>query len=75
MKIVEIEWVDSCGTYVVWADKDSGSLEPVPIESVGYLWEATKHQVTLVQSLSPEQIGHKFTIPRGCIRKYRVIRK
>lgn len=76
MKIVEIEWVDSCGVVPVWESRDNlGSMTPIPIVSVGYLWEATDDFVTIGQSYSEYSVGHRFTVPRGCIKKMRTIRR
>ncbi len=74
-QIVEIEWFDSCGIPDVWESRDAEPLEPSKIVTVGYLCEATAKLVTICQSLSPSQLARRFTIPRGCIRKMRTIRR
>lgn len=74
-KIVEIEWEDSCGTPPIWEmAEDLRSLRPSSIRSVGYLYESNKRFVTISQSLSECQIGRRFTIPRGCIKKMRTLK-
>ena len=73
-KIVEIEWADSCGIQDVWESRDADTLHPSLNVSVGYLCEATAKLVTICQSLSPSQLGRRFTIPRGCIRRMRTLK-
>jgi hypothetical protein len=69
MKIVEITWVDSAGMCGIWETPDCEPLTPMKIKSVGYLWEKTKDYVTIIQSIGNEQLGRRFSIPRGCIKK------
>ena len=74
-RIVEIEWMDSVGKPEVWEADDADVLVPSQILSVGYLWNETADAVTICQSRSPSQVGRRFTIPRGCIRKMKTIRR
>jgi len=75
-RILEIEWVDSCGLLNVWEVRDGlETLPPSPIRTIGYLWEMTKDYITLCQSYSPMQVARRFSIPRGCIKKVKAIRK
>jgi len=73
-RIVKIAWFDSCGIVPIWENRDAiESLPPVLNCSVGYLWESTKDHVTIAQSLHRDQIGRRFTIPRGCIHKMKTV--
>jgi hypothetical protein len=76
-KIVEIEWVDSCGLIPVWEviDRNLLSLAPWPRWTVGYLWEETENYITVAQSWNEESVGRRFSIPRGCIVKMQTIRR
>jgi hypothetical protein len=75
MKIVEITWEDSTGVNTTWEDRDSKPLDPIVINSVGYLLESNKDFVTICQSESCDQLGRRFSIPRGCIKKIKIIRR
>ncbi len=75
-RILEIEWTDACGLMNVWEQRDGlETLPPSSICSIGYLWETTKNYITICQSYSPMQVARRFSIPRGCIKKVKVIRK
>lgn len=67
MKIVLIDWVDSGGNDVVWENKDTWELEPLPCKTVGFLLKKTPKYVVISQSDSPDQHGRLFVIPRGAI--------
>ncbi len=74
--VVEIEWLDSCGLASVW--EDSEAIEPLIPSihyTIGYLMESTLQYVTVAQSWHPDSIGRRFSIPRGCIRQVRTIRR
>jgi hypothetical protein len=75
IKVIEIEWVDSGGIDSIWEFKDCKPMKPRRLVSVGYLWESTKHHVTICQSLGPDQVGRRFTIPRGCIKRIKTLAK
>jgi hypothetical protein len=74
--IVEIEWVDSCGLVSVWEDAEAlRPLVPSLHYTVGYLMESTPKYITVAQSWHPDSIGRRFSIPRGCVRKMRTVRR
>jgi hypothetical protein len=74
MKLVEINWVDSCGSPTIWEEPEP--MPPLSIISIGYLLEKNDKYVTICQSVSEsENVGRRFTIPAGCIKKIKVIRK
>ncbi len=74
-EIVEITWVDSIGVPSVWECDDCDPLPLSEIISVGYLWESTPGYTTICQSRSPTQVARRFSIPSGCIKSIRAIRK
>lgn len=75
-KIVEITWVDSIGVPSVWEDaEEADPLRPSEIVTVGYVWEETPDFLTVCQSRSPSQVARRFSIPRGCIKTVKTIRK
>ena len=72
IRIVEIEWVDSCSKDIVWEFKsDLESIVPLPCVSIGYLLEKTKTYITIAQTLSGQAVARRFTIPIGCVKKIR----
>lgn len=72
VKRVEIEWIDSCGRTGIWESLDElEPLVPFPAVTIGYLLEKTKTHVTVAQTLNPECVARRFTIPLGCIKKIR----
>ncbi len=75
MKIIEIEWIDSVGVPPIWESKDAEPLVPSEACTVGYLCEDTPEYVIVAQSFTDSQFGRRFCIPRGCIKKIRVIRR
>jgi hypothetical protein len=74
-EIVEVTWVDSIGVPSVWESDECDPLSPSEIITVGYLWETTPEFLTICQSRSPTQVARRFSIPQGCIKNIKVIRK
>lgn len=75
MKKVEITWVDSKGVTTAWEDRDGlAPLLPCHITSIGFLLEETEEYVTLTQSIGGDQVLGRITIPRGVVKKVRVLR-
>lgn len=79
LQAVEIEWIDSRSPYPIWmnpADLPEWNAQPLPIRTLGYFWEKTRHEIVIVQGYSVtgdeiEQALHVFAIPLGCVRKIR----
>lgn len=70
LKVVKIEWVDSCSGDNWEGFKESEEHTIAKCESVGYLLRKDKEQVQIVQNISDN--GHlcaQIAIPRGCIKK------
>lgn len=73
MKTVEIEWVDSKGSYVVWQFKDEYHEDIAYCKTVGYLIKKTKEVTIVAQSESEDQYGKVFRIPTISIKKLRYL--
>jgi hypothetical protein len=70
IKIIEIEWVDSCGFGPSWEKKDSlEPLYPSSVRSTGFLVEKTRQHITIAQSISSDQLAGRLCIPNGCIKR------
>lgn len=73
MKIVKVEWIDSCASNISWSlvDEFNGDIEPIRIISFGILLQETNDCITIAQNygLNPKQVCNLMTIPRGCIKK------
>lgn len=72
MKIIKINWVDSCtdpGWKHLYNAKEEGCTSQC--ETVGYLIKSTRKEVTVCQnrSFTTESVGELMTIPKGCIIK------
>ncbi len=73
MKVLKIEWIDSCASNMAWlplAEID-GEIEPIKIVSFGVLVQETEETITIAQNygIEPEQVGSLMTIPKGCIKR------
>ena len=73
MKLVKIEWIDSCSSNTEWmllSDIDE-DIQPIRITTVGFLMQETGECVTVAQNygVEPEQACNFMTIPKGCILK------
>jgi len=66
--LISVVWEDSFGVTNSWEHIED--LDPLPqatCYSVGYLMEETDDYITIVQSVSKEQILGRLTIPQGAI--------
>lgn len=73
MKVLKIEWIDSCASNMAWlplAEID-GEIEPIKIVSYGVFVQETDDTITIAQNygIEPEQVGSLMTIPKGCIKR------
>lgn len=67
-EFIEIEWIDSKGAEAIWEYTDElKSLEPAICFTCGYIIEVTEKYVTIVQTISDNQVMGRITIPRACI--------
>lgn len=60
---IEIEWLDSKGSYVVWQFKDEYDDDIGLMKTVGYFIKQTKEALIICQSISDDQYGKVFRIP------------
>ena len=79
MKIVEVEWIDaqsSLDIYSVEELKGLGEEDLHITKSAGYLIHEDKEKVVLAFMLfGNDLVKHHQVIPRGMIKKIRVIRR
>ena len=63
-----VAWLDSRVSHAAWEYLDElESLKPANCVSAGWLIEATQEYLTLVGTVSPDQVLHRLTIPRCAI--------
>ena len=74
MKIIEVEWEDSCSIANQWM-KPNGDLEPSLCKSVGYLVSKNKKRIVIAQNYNDEsgEVHNQFIIPRGCVIKIKEV--
>ena len=72
--IVELEWLDSKGSYVVWQFKDEYDDDIGTMKTVGYFIKQTENATIICQSISDDQYGKVFRIPTVSILKVREIK-
>jgi hypothetical protein len=73
MKVVEIDWEDSCSQYG-WADKKRVDKPTMTCKSVGILIHEDKETVTVSHSVNPNHCSSPMTIPRRAINKIKTIK-
>jgi hypothetical protein len=75
MKLVEIEWIDSC-SYRGWQKGDFHlDIDPLPCKTIGYLVRDDKVCMTVVQTVSADDArAESMTIPRACVKKVRCLK-
>ena len=75
LKVVKIQWIDSCTSNMRWSLKEELDIEPVRITSYGVLIQETEECVALAQNYgnNPSQYCSIITIPKGCIKEKKVI--
>ncbi len=74
MKIVEVQWNDSCALSEVWVSKrdlEEITLTPSDCCTVGYLIQENEESISVAQSINDNQFGKIFTIPLGCVHRIR----
>ena len=73
MKVLKIEWIDSCASSMAWIPLSEldGDIEPIKIVSYGVFVQETDDTITIAQNygVEPEQVGSLMTIPKGCIKR------
>lgn len=75
MKIVLIEWRDASSHSVRWTDKkDFEDAYADHCVSIGVLLRETDEEITVCLSLSESCYSQAITIPKGCMKRIRVLR-
>ena len=79
MKIVKVEWIDSCSSNTAWSllSEFDGDIEPIKIVSFGALIQENDETITLAQNfgLNLEQVSNLMTIPKCSIRDIRELKE
>lgn len=79
MKIVKVEWIDSCGSNLSWLMMEDvrnwGDVEPIRIFTYGALVQEDENYIVVAQNYgtNPEQCSSLMSIPKGCIIKTTLI--
>jgi hypothetical protein len=69
-RLILIKWIDSKGITSGWEYKDGlPPLKPCVCKTVGYVTEKTKTYITVVQTVSKDQVLGRITIPLKAILK------
>lgn len=73
MKVIKIEWVDSCVSDTNWQllkDFDV-DIDPIYINTYGVVVKENDDYIVVAQSYgtNPAQICSTISIPKGCIKK------
>lgn len=71
-ELVKVKWMDSAQADAPWIG-DEMTVTPAPCKSVGWLIHQSKHHVTLASNMTSGHRGGVFAIPRGCIKKIKVL--
>jgi hypothetical protein len=75
IKLVRVTWVDSAAhsTWVSKTEFEDLLIGEEVIDTVGFLARKLPNKLVLVQSISSAQVDGYFEIPRGCVKKIKVI--
>lgn len=77
MKVVRIDWIDSCASNLNWAFPEDfkSNVEPITITTYGVVFQETDKVITVAQNYGhdPEQVCSLMTIPKGCIQSIKEI--
>jgi len=68
LKLVYVQWLDAINDDGDWVSKKHvEKLPPVKCETVGWVIDEDDSYITLVQTISEEQMAGRFTILKGMI--------
>jgi len=73
MKIVIVEWIDSCGYGLSWEKREPWTEKPVKCITSGFLLHEDEESVFIVLSLSKDTYTHGEAIPKSCITRMRTL--
>ncbi len=77
LKMVLVRWIDSAGTDEQMSVADAASVEPLPMENVGYLVAEDEDKLVLAFGKvgGEEQVRCLMSIPRAMIVSKRRLRE
>jgi len=61
---VRVVWIDAHGGDVGWEEKDALEHKPYEVSTIGFLYQHDEIGVTVVMSLSDEQVGGYTFVPK-----------
>ena len=68
MKVVEVQWRDTCSYSEMMSFDDAVAHDPMTVTQVGYLLQETEDVITLVSEMLEDDFVRGITvIPRGSI--------
>lgn len=77
MKVVRIDWTDSCASDLSWTFLEDlkENIGPIIITTYGIVLQETDKVITVAQNYgyNPEQVCSLMTIPKGCIQSIKEI--
>ena len=74
-KLVRVDWDDACSNEPWRKAECLYRAECLQIQSVGFVLRSDKKEMVIAQSLSETaNVANTIAIPRGCIRKVRLLR-
>lgn len=73
-RLVRVDWEDASSEQV-WRSNKLFRVERLQVQSVGFVIRSDKKEMVLAQSLSEvDNMAGTIAIPKGCIRKVRLLR-
>jgi len=74
-RLVRIDWEDASSDQIWRSVNKLFRAERLQVQSVGFVIRSDKKEMVLAQSLSEvDNMAGTIAIPRGCIRKVRLLR-
>lgn len=77
MKVVRIDWIDSCASNLSWTfpEELKENVLPIIITTYGVVFQETDKFITVAQNYgyNPEQVCSLMTIPKGCVQSIKEI--
>lgn len=73
MKVVKVEWIDSCASNHEWMLTEDmkawDDVKPISISTWGVLVQEDANYIVVAQNYGtdPEQVCNLMSIPKGCI--------
>lgn len=72
-KLVLVDWEDS-NVHGGWNSIEHyADCQPSKCRTVGWVAKKDRHSITVVQSLSANEVSDGMTIPRGCVKSIKYL--